>query len=200
MIIDNAKPVLRLTPPATIFSGLVFLLAVAESSIAKSDDEPQIPAYIEYAQQEAQLGSPLDLQQLQNLRGGFTNTNGLHFAFGLERITRLNGDALSQVSVILPVFSLQGDITTNTFAQYNADTFSQINGLDAFNPASYSANSANTIFASSFTLPLIIQNNLDNQHIENLTSISLDIFGTDAFRGSTIYSLIEATSIQSLRP
>lgn len=143
------------------------------------------------------LGAALAPEVLATLRGGFTDSSGLRFAFSFDRVTRLNGEALSQVSVILPMFSLVDGHTGPAFttASQHMATLSTINGMDSTmvaNPASGALHSSG--------LPLMIQNALDNQHIENLTLINLDIFGTDTLRGSTIRNLIETTSIESLRP
>lgn len=139
----------------------------------------------------ASLGPALPDAQLDALRGGFDAGDGLRFAFSFDRVTRLNGEALSQVTVILPAFNLIGGHTSRAF-----DSTSQhLAGMDALSSTGISSGAIATA-----GLPVLIQNALDNQHIENLTLINLDIFGTDALRGGMIHNLIETTSIQSLTP
>lgn len=173
------------------------LLAASLAGSANAADSGDLPGYAQHAlqqaccQQRASLGPPLPREQLATLRGGFTDSNGLRFAFSFDRVTRLNGEALSQVSVVLPVFTL-------------------IEGAaqPAFTSASQHLGNLSTLSSSAGTgvstlhsgLPMLIQNALDNQHIENLTLIDLDIIGTDTLRGTMIRNLIETTSIESLSP
>ncbi|TXS89674.1 hypothetical protein [Parahaliea aestuarii] len=167
---------------------------VATGGVAASgEDGPALPDYVHYAAQEARFGSALDSGQLGELRGGFTTSDGLQFAFSMEQVTHLNGEALSQVSVVMPVFGLAGNTATMV---RGADALSQASAAGSFSLSGLPGASP----AAGLGLPMLIQNALDNQHIENLTLINLDIFGTDTLRGGMIHQLVETTSIQSLRP
>ncbi|MBN7797481.1 hypothetical protein [Parahaliea mediterranea] len=171
------------------------LLAASLAAGAAAAEPGDLPGYVRHAMQQdccqrgATLGTALPPAQLAELRGGFTDSNGLRFAFSFDRVTRLNGEALSRVSVVLPVFTLVDGATQPAFTSAsqhlgNLSTLSPGTGASALNGG----------------LPMQIQNALDNQHIENLTLINLDIIGTDTLRGAMIRNLIETTSIESLSP
>ncbi|MFV0278146.1 MAG: hypothetical protein ACK5HY_13320 [Parahaliea sp.] len=139
------------------------------------------------------FGDTLSDEQLGQLRGGFTDRDGLRFAFTFDRVTRLNGEALSQVSVVLPVFNLVNGQTANALGSASSALFSSFNALSMSDTSAVNG-------AALSGLPVFIQNAIDSQHIQNFTLINLDILGASTLRGGMIHQLIETGSIQSLNP
>jgi len=85
--------------------------------------------------------------ELDQLRGGFALANGVNIDFSLERLTTLNGAVISSTSFRLP-----------------DDAFLFQNG--GLNQAPVMTGSA---------LNSVIQNNMDNQVIKNMTDINIAV-------------------------
>jgi hypothetical protein len=85
--------------------------------------------------------------ELDQLRGGFALANGVNIDFSLERLTTLNGTVVSSTSFRLP-----------------DDAFLFQNG--GLNQAPVMTGSA---------LNSVIQNNMDNQVIKNMTDINIAV-------------------------
>lgn len=85
--------------------------------------------------------------ELDQLRGGFALANGVNVDFSLERLTTLNGAIISSTSFQLP-----------------GDAFLFQNG--ALNQAPVMTGAA---------LGSVIQNNVDNQVIKNITDINIAV-------------------------
>lgn len=173
---------------------LCLLLALCPPAQADSQPPPITPPTTSNIP-VPDIGTALTLAELERLRGGFVGADGLQFSFSFDRVTRLNGEALSQVSVIIPLFNLI-DRHTSTALSSASNSLGNLQALPGY--SGMDSTLTNALGRAEF--PTLIQNALDNQHIENLTLINLDIFGTDALRGTMIRNLVDSTSIDSLNP
>jgi len=180
----------------TISKDWTWCLLFACWPLAQADSQP-LPGFAGKSNNTPAtvIGTPLTRAELAVLRGGFVGPDGLRFSFSFDRVTHLNGEALSDISVIIPMFNLIDPPAATAFTSAS-QSVTNLQALPEY--SGMTSGLTNTLGRASF--PTLIQNALDNQHIENLTLINLDIFGTDALRGTMIRKLVDSTSIDSLNP
>ena len=102
----------------------------------------------------ASLESPVDAGELQETRAGFVLNNGVHIDFAVTRLTSVDG--LDQLHTI-----------TNMPQGLDSTALGQISAGQAGNARVLSPN-----VGSTFS---VIQNNLDNQRILDVTTIDVGI-------------------------
>ena len=105
---------------------------------------------------EVDLGPPVPQERLDELRGGFDLPTGLSVAFGFERTVTVNGELLVTQHVNIPDISTMTSDQAAQLASVTQGVTVQIGGGTTITP------NAGT---------LIIQNALDGQTIESLTSL-----------------------------
>ena len=127
--------------------------------------------------------------RLDAIRGGFDVGNGLLASFGIDRVVHINGNLVSSISVNIP------DIGRMTSAQANAlaaatGTVNVIqNGPgNTFDPATL----------NHATAVMIIQNSLNNQNIQSLTTITVSVNGLNMFRNLNLQGSLQAGLIGSM--
>lgn len=140
------------------------------------------------AQDFAGAGAVSD-PQLDAIRGGFDAGGGLLASFGIERVTYINGQLMAHSQVNIP------DLAHITAQQAQAlalatSTVSVIqNGPgNVVDPGSFPTGSAATF----------IQNSLDNQNIQNLTTITATVNTLAAFRTIGLQETLQASALQGL--
>ena len=133
--------------------------------------------------------TPAPAAVLESLRGGFTGADGLKVSLGIERVVSVNGSLVSRTELrIADVGRLDPDQARQAGAALAHVTLIQ-NG---------SANGAAPAFAPETLGATIIQNSLNNQHIESRTLInasvnSASLLGTIHFGGSLSDAIARAT-------
>jgi hypothetical protein len=106
------------------------------------------------------LGAPVVFDRLENLRGGFELPSGLHASFGFERVVYLNGELVATTRVRIP------DLSTITAEQAQALAAAKQTTL-------LQVGQGNSFGASSMSGGLVIQNTLDGQDIQVLTTLDI---------------------------
>ena len=103
------------------------------------------------------LSAPIaSVQELDELRGGFTFANGMRMDFSMDRSTAINGEAQFASHYQLPAgFSLDHLRAANRDGNPGRDSVAALSGLQG--------------------MATVIQNRLDNQFINNLTTLNINL-------------------------
>jgi len=136
----------------------------------------------------------LDSETLDSIRGGFElDGGGLRLSFGIERALFINGELVS--TTVLNVKDMQqvsgGGSAGSVSLPVTADGALNIIQIGAGNNVAtqVSPNAAGTI----------IQNTLDNQKIQYITTINTTINSLQAFRATSLQSTIQSGIVGALR-
>jgi hypothetical protein len=137
----------------------------------------------------ADLGVPVSTEKLDAVRGGFDLGDGLQVSFGIERAVYINGALVTYASVNIPDVA---HITTQQ-AMSLASVLSTVNVVqngpgNTFNPTSMGQTAAATV----------IQNTLNNQAIQNLTTLNVAVNTLDALRSQGLQQALQAVQVQAL--
>ena len=132
------------------------------------------------------LGQPLSNSELDSMRGGFIAEDGVQFAFSFDSVTRVNGEILSQTSVVVPVLSL-----VNTPSSGASQALAQANLSLA------SITGGQPVSAPQGTV--LIQNHLDRQLIETSSLINLQVFGANSLSSSAARSAMLPSLVAALK-
>jgi hypothetical protein len=133
--------------------------------------------------------APVGEETLDETRGGFDLGNGLVASFGIDRAVYVNGNLVSSTSFNIP------DIAHITTAQaqamqtaLNTVTVTQVGPNNSFDPSSLGPNAAATV----------IQNTLNNQHIQSITTLNTSVNSLSAFREGSLQEALQQAQLQSL--
>jgi hypothetical protein len=134
-------------------------------------------------------GVAVSNSRLDAMRGGFDTGSGLQISFGIDRAVYVNGNLVTSTSVNIP------DVGQMTAAQASAlaavtNTVNVIqNGPgNTFSPSSLTQATAATV----------IQNSLNNQNIQALTTLNASVNTLDAFKTMNLQSTLQSALISSL--
>lgn len=129
--------------------------------------------------------------QLGEMRGGFETPSGLAVSFGIERVVHINGELVS--STVLTVADLRGLAGSGVPVALPVGTAVGViqngpnNGFDAGSVA-------------AGALATVIQNSLDNQHIQTTTTINAQVNSVGLLQASRFSeSLRSAVNASVLR-
>jgi len=133
--------------------------------------------------------TPVGEDTLDTTRGGFDVGNGLVASFGIDRAVYVNGNLVTSTSFNVPDI---GHMTTQQ-AQAMQTALStvqvtQIGPNNTFDPAALGPNTGATV----------IQNTLDNQHIQSITTINTSVNSLNAFRQGALQEALQQAQLQSL--
>lgn len=133
--------------------------------------------------------TPVSSETLDGARGGYDLGNGLVASFGVDRAVYVNGNLVTSTSFNIP------DIAHMTAAQatalqtaLNTVTVVQVGPNNSFNPASVGPNVGATV----------IQNTLNNQNIQSITTINTSVNTINAFRQTNFQDALQQAQLQSL--
>ncbi|WP_109125003.1 hypothetical protein [Dyella sp. C11] len=133
--------------------------------------------------------SPVGEDTLDQTRGGFDVGNGLVASFGIDRAVYVNGNLVTTTSFNVP------DIAHMTPAQATAMQtalstvqVTQIGPNNTFDPSSLAPGQGATV----------IQNTLNNQHIQSITTINATTNALSAFREGSLQEALQQSQLQSL--
>ncbi len=108
----------------------------------------------------------VDGATLEQARGGFTTPGGLAVSLGIERLVSINGELVSRTSFqIADVGKLDAEQARQTSAALSAVKLIQNGG----------ANMVTTGFSGDTLAGTVIQNTLNDQHIESRTVINASV-------------------------
>jgi hypothetical protein len=131
--------------------------------------------------------TPVGEDTLDQTRGGFDLGNGLVASFGIDRAVYVNGNLVTSTSFNVP------DIAHMTAAQATAMQtalstvqVTQVGPNNTFNPG---------VIGSGAT---VIQNTLNNQNIQSITTINTSTNSLGAFREGALQQALQQSQLQSL--
>ena len=130
---------------------------------------------------------PVGNAQLDAMRGGFDSGNGLLASFGIDRVVYVNGSLATHTSVSVP------DIGHMTAAQAHA-----LAAVDGVLTVVQGGQGNTAALAPSGAAATVIQNSLDGQHIQSLTTIDASVDHLDQFRSARLGDTLQGALIQSL--
>jgi hypothetical protein len=133
--------------------------------------------------------APVSQETLDEQRGGFDLGNGLVASFGIDRAVYVNGNLVTSTSFNVP------DIAHMTPAQatamqtaLNSVTVTQVGPNNTFDPSSLGRNTGATV----------IQNTLNGQNIQSITTINTSVNTINAFRQANFQDALQQAQLQSL--
>lgn len=128
--------------------------------------------------------------QLDEVRGGFTTDNGLQISFGIERAVRINGNLIATTSLNVSDLSKlsAGQAGPGGLAPGSLGLI-QIGPGNTFQPGTLSPSSVASV----------IQNTLNNQKIQNVTTISATVNSLEVLKGLSLQSSLRNAITDSLR-
>jgi hypothetical protein len=138
--------------------------------------------------QSLERGHAISDAQLDTIRGGVDTGGGLLGSFGIDRATYINGQLVAHTSVNIP------DIAHVTPQQATALATAMQAGVIQNGPG----NVADPASFSSTPGALVVQNSLDNQNIQNLTSIHATVNTLPLFNALNLQETLQAGLVQSI--
>ena len=161
-------PATSATPPST----------VAASPVGDSASQNELADW-----------TPVSAETLDDMRGGFDLGNGLVASFGIDRAVYVNGNLVTSTSFNVPDIA---HITTTQAAAMNAAlnsvSLTQVGPNNTFDPSALSHTTAGTV----------IQNTLNNQNIQSITTLNASVNSLNAFRQANFQSALQQSQLQSL--
>ncbi len=118
------------------------------------------------------FGSPVATDQLDKTRGGFDLPSGLAVSFGIDRAVYVNGNLVTQTSFNIPDIAHMTGAQAAALAAANSTTVVQIGQGNSVDPSILNQGMGATV----------IQNTLNGQHIQNMTTINTSVNSLNAFR------------------
>lgn len=144
--------------------------------------------------QEADTGTPLTAWPaasdgaLDSVRGGFDVGNGLLVSFGFQRQVYVNGSLAASTTLNIPDIGHMTPDQARALASLGTVNVIQNGTGNAFDrPVLAQAGGAT-----------VIQNSLDNQNLQSLTTIDAAVNGLDNFRSRNLQDSLQAGLIGSL--
>lgn len=125
---------------------------------------------------------------LDAIRGGVDTGGGLLASFGIERATYINGELVAHSQVTIPDIAHVTTQQARALAQATAAVSIQNGPGNVVDPGSFAPGSAVTF----------IQNSLDNQNIQNLTTIDATVNTRAAFHAINLQESLQASTLQGL--
>jgi hypothetical protein len=135
-----------------------------------------------------QVAVALSEERLDAMRGGFDLPNGLKVSFGLSRVAFVNGNMVATTTLNIP------DVSQMTAQQAQALATANMGSL-------IQVGSGNAVQAGALP-PLagsVIQNTLNNQHIQALTTIDTSVNTLSLFKSMNLMSTINDALTSAVR-
>ena len=135
-----------------------------------------------------QVAVALSEERLDAMRGGFDLPNGLKVSFGLSRVAFVNGNMVATTTLNIPDVSQMTAQQAQVLAAANMGALIQVG-------------SGNAVQAGALP-PLagsVIQNTLNNQHIQALTTIDTSVNTLSLFKTMNLMSTINDALTSAVR-
>lgn len=133
--------------------------------------------------------TPVPDNRLDTVRGGFDAGGGLFASFGIERAVYINGQLVTQTSINIPDIGRLNTAQAAALAQATQTASVVQNG---------SGNLVDPGLFTRATSALVIQNTLDNQSIQGLTTIHVAVNSLPLFSGLNLQQALQPGLVQSL--
>lgn len=125
--------------------------------------------------------------RLDGVRGGFVNHEGLQVSFGIERAVYINGSLVTTTS--LNVSGLGAGATAAADVAARGSLLIQVGAGNVFTTAPLSAAMLGTV----------VQNTLDGQRIQSVTTVNAAVNSVQLLRSQALESSLRSAVIDSLR-
>lgn len=166
---------------------LLILVLAGMGAVHGQEAPGAAPASVPIAPTEA--WQAVSDRRLDAMRGGFDLGNGLQASFGIERQVYVDGSLASSLSVNIPdIARMTPGQASALAAAVGAVNVVQNGPGNTFDPAMLDHAVAATV----------IQNSLDAQNIQSLTTISTAVNTLDEFRSINFSSSLQAALVRSL--
>ncbi len=132
----------------------------------------------------------MDVSRLDGVRGGFVAHSGLKLSFGIERAVYINGTLVTTTA--LNVSDL-GNLSAGQAA---------VASLNGGTLAIVQSGTGNTFLpgvVSASTIGTVIQNTLDNQHIQSVTTINATVNSGEIVRSMNLQQSVQNAITSSIR-
>ncbi len=106
--------------------------------------------------------TPVEVDRLADIRGGFQLPGGPVLSFGIERVVRVNGLLVAQASVRIPDIANITAEQVQALAEFNRGLLVQVG-------------EGNRVVAGTATGALVVQNSLDDQSISAVTRLEVGV-------------------------
>lgn len=173
------------------FNMMFALSALVMTSLASA--QTPVPAtathwpMIEIAQTEN--WQPVGAARLEMTRGGFEIGGGLLASFGFSRQIYLNGNLVSNVSVAIPdIAKMSAQQAEALQAATSSANFVQIGSGNSVDPTAFKQAAAAGV----------IQNTLNGQNIQAVTTLNLGVSNLDLLHSFNLANGLQAATINSL--
>lgn len=134
---------------------------------------------------------PVSDASLADCRGGFDLGSGLVASFGIDRAIYINGNLVAAVSVDIPDLARIDDTQAKALAALVNGATLVRNGPGNFvDPASF----------NRATGAIVIQNTLDNQQIQALTTLNTTVRNLNQFTSMNVANSLQQALIRSRGP
>jgi hypothetical protein len=132
--------------------------------------------------------APVSNVRLSNFRGGFDLGGGLVASFGISRAIYINGNLVAHVSIDIPDLSHIDSAQANALATLVNGVTLVRNGPGNFvDPASF----------NSATGAIAIQNSLNNQQIQALTTLDTTVRNLNQFSSLNVANTLQSVLVNS---
>lgn len=134
---------------------------------------------------------PVSEARLADCRGGFDLGSGLVASFGINRAIYINGNLVANVSVDIPDLARIDDTQARALATLvNGATLIRNGPGNFVDPASF----------NRATGAIVIQNTLDNQRIQALTTLNTTVSNLNQFTSMNVANSLQQALIRSRGP
>lgn len=134
---------------------------------------------------------PVSDARLAECRGGFDLGGGLVASFGIDRAIYINGDLTTKVSVDIPDLArIDSGQATALATLVNGVTLIRNGPGNFVDPASF----------NRATGAIVIQNTLDNQQIQALTTLNTTVRNLNQFTSMNVANSLQQALIRSRGP
>jgi hypothetical protein len=131
---------------------------------------------------------PMDNGDLAGIRGGFDLGNGLVASFGISRAIYINGDLVARVSINIPdVSQIDRKQAAALATLVNGATLIRNGPGNFVDPASFNRMAG----------AIVIQNTLDNQQIQALTTLDTRVRNLTQFSSLNIANTLQQALVNS---
>ncbi len=124
--------------------------------------------------------------QLDAVRGGFDTGTGLLASFGLQRLVYVNGNLVTETRVNIPDIAHVTQAQASALAAAGAVNVVQVGPGNLFDPAALRQLGGT-----------VIQNSLDNQHIQSITTLDTSVNSLDTFRSLNLQDTLQSALLNS---
>lgn len=174
---------MRLTRSIAMSALIAAMLLAGVARAAQPDAGLSAPASA-----TASLPAPVDDDVLAQIRGGFDLGNGMLASFGISRMVYINGNLVAGARVDIPDLSKIDSAQASQLAALIGSVTLIRNGPGNFiDPAAFSQAAG----------AIVIQNTLNNQQIQALTTLDLAVRNLGRFNSMNLADSLQQALIRS---